>query len=359
MAGVNHHSPPSALTIAIPLLYAALLGHSAFGRSNETTTHTLTQTASCWPPLPFLEECPAPVIENITDTATNRSHACNCTVDEPRNCSVSVDWNTSYVAARDSYDSCNYDTDPSNFFTRRCVFYLDCNHPNVTNGSVIFSNLTVTVDSVANALTEIFLEKLVIRNINITITNETPTNVMFNMVNQSLGIGTYVFPNAQQSFPMSPSGQTNPPFIVLTNRWDEVAEVEMQFGSFENLPWMTYANISVRGGFGCMVAIDYVYFEGNPSAADLFLIFGVPLLLVALLVGLGLLKWAFPDLCVCKKRADEMGVEDDEKSLEAARQREARRLKGLGEPLVLHEKMGMTTWLDEAEDVVVDLNTNC
>jgi hypothetical protein len=182
---------------------------------------------------------------------------------------------------------------------------------------------------------------------------------MFNMVNQSLGIGTYVFPNAQQSFPMSPSGQTNPPFIVLTNRWDEVAEVEMQFGSFENLPWMTYANISVRGGFGCMVAIDYVYFEGNPSAADLFLIFGVPLLLVALLVGLGLLKWAFPDLCVCKKRADEMGVEDDEKSLEAARQREARRLKGLGEPLVLHEKMGMTTWLDEAEDVVVDLNTNC
>jgi hypothetical protein len=321
-----------------------------------------SETLTC--PVTMFERnltCPAPVLSNITEPPfVNGSWTIN-----KYNKSWDVEWYAEYNKSIDGTGHCGTDINPNNYFTRDCNWTLQCNIPNVTNGSVAFYNFTVDLSTpIFRADTTVFMHMSFYRDMNIS--SVAPERMFtMNVPIQSYKVAgethNYVFPSKSKG--LIPNVRLGDPYILTAN-WRELAYVNVSFYTDNNSDQFAQAQlndigITLKMHFECDQFFINVTVYKDPDILGLAL--GIPFALIALIILLAILKWKFPNMCdcCCKKKDDgNDDFENDEAILAAARAR--REGRDLSKPLVeLQDKAGMQTWLDQAEDVVEDLNKNC
>lgn len=349
------------------LVRAKIYTPPAFNRSDQTDISFASSLhfecdRMCVKPYRNLT-CPAYVIKNITDQYFNGSWYPN-----KFNKTLALDWYTEYNKTIDS-DDCNapesaVDPNPNNQFNRTCNWTMACNIPNVTNGSVSFYNLTVSLSTPTyRSDTQLFMNLLMYRD-----NNFSAPELMFAMYNRSiLAFRTpaadgrdynFVFPTAQNRIPNVDLGA---PYF-LTSNWREKAHLVASIFTLDasNIPFQTDIGINTSFYFECVQLVVNVTVYEDSEFGALGITLGIPLALILLLICLGCLNYKYPELFKCgkgKKDGDD-NFENDEAILAAARAK--REGRDLAKPMIdFQDKAGMQTWLDQAEDVVEDLNKNC
>lgn len=321
-----------------------------------------SRTLSC-PVTPAVRNltCPAPVLSNITqEPFVNGSWSIN-----KYNKSWDIEWYAEYNKTIDSMGHCGNDTNPMNFFTRECNWTLECNIPNVTNGSVVFYNLTVDLSTpVFRVDTTVFMDVSFVRDMNNT---NIPPETMFSIINAPVmgfkvvnEAHNYVFPSKSKG--LIPNVALGDGYILTAN-WRERAYVLAKFYTNNRSDefaqrYLNDIGITLNMHFECDQFFVNVTVYEDPEILGLAL--GIPFALIGLILLAAFLKYKYPNMCdCCKKKKD--GNEDfdnDEAILAAARAR--REGRDLSKPMLeIQDKAGMQTWLDQAEDVVEDLNKNC
>ncbi|CUI14628.1 membrane-associated protein, putative [Bodo saltans] len=329
----------------------------------QHTKSTHTRTMSC--PLdrpPRNLTCPIPQLSNITlydEPMVNGSYQIN-----KYNKSWDINWYAEYNQSIDGVGECGNVTNPLNYFSRECNWTLACNIPNVTNGSVTFHNFTVDLSTpFFSALNSVYMNLTFYVQHNVTqdFVLYYSMVVPITQIKVAGQIHNYVFPSLLKgTVPGIPLGQA----YFLTSNWTERAKISARFYTDNTSDATAQRALKDMGiflnmHFECDSILYNVTVYTDPDIG-LILALALPFGLIALIMLAAFLKYKFPNMCDCCKRNNDGSdnFDDDEAILAAARAK--REGRDLAQPMVdIKDRAGMQTWLDQAEDVVEDLNKNC
>jgi hypothetical protein len=304
-----------------------------------------SETLTC--PVTMFERnltCPAPVLSNITEPPfVNGSWTIN-----KYNKSWDVEWYAEYNKSIDGTGHCGTDINPNNYFTRDCNWTLQCNIPNVTNGSVAFYNFTVDLSTpIFRADTTVFMHMSFYRDMNIS--SVAPERMFtMNVPIQSYKVAgethNYVFPSKSKG--LIPNVRLGDPLLLTTN-WREIAYVYVSFSTdtfySEAQPQLNDVGMTLKMHFECDQFFNLTF--QSKGADVLGLAVGIPVGIICFLVLYVILDLGCRSSACCCRDSDW----DDEKI-------EADSAEGgdLSEPL--REMAGKQIWLDHADVVLEDLN---
>ena len=243
-------------------------------------------------------------------------------------------WSPSYIRTRDAV-YCDRSpinmVNPLNLATRTMEIPLTCNYTNITHNSsaLVFYNLTVAARFLtSSSVPATWRVTTIIHGHNgdkhmiaLNATNQGPFNV------------------SRPYFLSLPNLRVNP--NTSTNATLRISIVPGSTGTY------TYPSgyeFNVTAFFLCEVYIVYnvlVVGSGSSGSVTLFA-FLIPLAIFALLATIAFVRYKFPQL---------FARNDPNKNNQHMSQRAVSE-----KPLLINDKRGMVTWMDQAEDVVADLN---
>ena len=290
--------------------------------------HGIVRTRSCTLPEPYNMTPDWPIFDNVSGPGlwtTNKS--------------MVVRWTPSYLRSRDVEFPCNgkpssVQHNPLNLASRSMIWRLNCNHPNLTNGSVVFYNFTVAANTFSSPIPAVWLVDLTIVRDNGTALLPSLTALRLGPVNSSKPY-TFAYPN---------------PLIVTRNATENSTLNITLYPLYTNT--MTYPQaymFNVSTYFECDVYQYIVIVTPDDSSSfAVLLAFLIPLALILLIGALAFLRYKYPNLCKCG---------DDKKEDPHGNNRSMSPRGPASQPMMtINDKAGMATWLDQAEDVVADLN---
>jgi hypothetical protein len=229
---------------------------------------------------------------------------------------------------------------------------------------VAFYNITVDLSTpFFSALNSVYMNLTFFVQHNMTHNPELALGMItpitqFKAVNET---HNYVFPSKLKgTIPRVALGQA----YFLTNNWTERALVFLKLYTDNASDRAAQAALMNMGVFVNMHfecdSILYNVTVYEDSDIGLILALALPFALIGLIALAAILNKCFPNMCdCCKRNADGSdNFDDDEAILAAARAK--REGRDLAQPIMeIKDRAGMQTWLDQAEDVVEDLNKNC
>lgn len=324
-----------------------LLGASLVLAARLTATPSLSLCPEKTTP-PRQHVCPLPILSNITDygpwsyNGTNRY-----------NKSWDVRWVTEYNKALDdrSLDPAVCDNNPYNYFERECTFIMNCNATNQTKSVVKFYGLNVTLDTGDVLITQLLID------VELTRVVVGYNNSMFNStVIRWIDVMSPLFQEPDRpAYMMNNFTQRG---LTLTTHSMEYAVSRMKLfvpiGQKSTME-QKFVKFNVSAHYECNVEIiNVTVFYTDDYAGGLGLALAIPLVVIVLLGLLAFLRYKGCCKCCESDKDGKEGVDDD-----SAIRRQQQKRDGLSQPLNIDNRAGMQTWLDQADEVVADLNQNC
>jgi hypothetical protein len=319
----------TALFLLCVVLFAA---HEGAARE-----HSVSLSSSCSLPYRGIEDPDWVLLGNLSSN--------NQLTD---NKSMVLRWTPSYVRNRDVPFPCNgaalsgpalnklNELNQLNLARRSMLAPLTCNYTNITNNasSLVFYNLSVSVNILDRTypvrgpatwrVTTIIQghdgEK---RVVSLDAPNQGPFNatVPYRLSFPSLRVLRNASTNATLNVTITP----NEPVTSIFPK-------EYQF--------------NVTAYFQCEVYYRYEFLVlGDDAGSAVLFAFLIPLGLIALVALFAFVRYKFPHLF------QSGGPNDPSKNNQQMQSR-----AGASQPMLISDKAGMATWLDQAEDVVADLN---
>jgi hypothetical protein len=263
------------------------------------------------------------------------------------NHSLNLVWTPSYLRSRDLPQPCNgvanapdvqRKENPLNLATRSIYVSLDCNYTNITSNasSLVFYNLSASVDVFDRISTASWLLSVVLQS-----SNGTHDLVPWNASNyRTISSKTPAF----TSYPNGIRVKTNTSFGNATL----LITIAPKDPGRQTLPDHYAFNVSMA--FQCETYCEnaLVVLGGDGGSAVLFA-FLIPLVLIALVAIFAFVRYKFPSLFASDKKPNSGAGGGNRNNQQMHARAPA------AQPLIT-EKAGMATWLDQAGDVVADLN---
>ena len=292
--------------------------------------------------------CPLPVLSNISDTGPWSYNGTN-----KYNKSWDVNWVTEYNKTLDdrSIDTRVCDNNPYNYFSRECTFIMNCNATNQTKSVVKFYGLNVSLDVgdllVTQLLIDVEFTKVTV-GYNNTFFNSTILRFIEVMspLFQEPGRPAYFLPNYTKRG------------LILTSNSMEYAVTRIRMfvpNQQKDSVDQKFVKFNLTAHYECNVEIiNVTVYYTDDYAGGLGLALAIPLVVIALLLLLAFLRYKGCCKCCESDKDGKDGVDD-----ESAIRRQQQKRDGLQQPLNIDNRAGMQTWLDQADEVVADLNQNC
>lgn len=298
------------------------------------------------PPRPY--QCPMPVLSNITDFGPWSYNGTN-----KYNKSWDINWVTDYNKTIDdrSLNMHSCDANPYNYFERECEFYFNCNATNQTKSVVNFYEMNVTVDVGDLLITQLLID------VEFTQVTVGYNNTMFNT--SLLRYVNIISPLFQEpgrpAFMMNNFSKRG--FTITSNSMQyAVTRVRFFVPTFQTDTTMQdYVKFNLSAHYECNVRIQNItVYYTDDFKGGLGLALGIPIAVILLLLLIAALRYLGCCKCCDDKKDGKEGVDD-----ESAIRKQQQKRDGLSQPLNIENRAGMQTWLDQADEVVADLNQNC
>ena len=310
------------------VLMAAVLVLLSVDPNRQHLALAIVRTRSCTLPEPYNMTPDWPIFANVSGSdilTTNKS--------------MTLRWLPSFVRNRDVEFPCNgkpspVQKNPLNLANRSMFWNLNCNHPNITNGSVVFYNISIVTNTFGSVIPAVWLADMLLVRDNGTHRITALTALRLGPISAT-----------------KPYNYSYPVPLIVTRNATENATLNISlyplYPSSMTYPASYYFNVSVY--FECDVYQVFLLVtpDDNNSFAVL-LAFLIPLALILLIGMLAFLRYKFPNLFKCG---------DDKKDDPMGNNRQMSPRGPASQPMMtINDKAGMATWLDQAEDVVADLN---